>query len=109
MSKNDWLSPSVVSLVVGPILKLCIVFKFGSCRVILQPIPAVLIKPTVHDLDLALALIEAAFLELGLNPLLALLRHAHVIRAVKLEIVPFVVLSNVLSGILGTRLIVVLL
>lgn len=109
MCKYHRLSPPKIPLVISPVFECSILIELGACCVVLDPIPALLVKPTVHDFDIALALIIALLLETVLDLQFALLGHAQVIGAVELEVVPFVVLAKVLACVVCTRLVVILL
>jgi hypothetical protein len=109
MRKYDRLPPPIVPLVVSPILELGIVMEFGACSIVLKPIPAVLIEPTVHNFDRALPLVIAVVLEPLQQDLLSLLSHPHVHGAVELKVVPLVILAQILPSVVGARLVIILL
>lgn len=93
VSKDYRLSPSIVSLVVCPVLKIGIIIKLRPRSVELQPVSAVFIEPAVQYFDIALALIIAVVIEPLLDFLLSLFGHSEVICAVKLEVIPLVIFS----------------
>lgn len=109
MGKYDGLSPPVVSLVVSPILELSKVIELGSSSIVLKPITAFFVEPTVHDFYVTLALVITLLLEFILDLLFASFSHSEIIGAIKLKVVPLVVLSKILTCIVGARLVVILL
>ena len=84
MCKDDRLSPSIVSLPVGPILESGEIIKLRTSCIVVESITTLLIEPTVHDLDVAFALVIALVLEYLLDFLLSSLGHSKVIGAVEL-------------------------
>jgi len=109
MCEDHWFSPSVVSLPVGPILEVGKIVELRTSCIVVESITALFIEPTIHDLNVALTLVIAVVLESLLNLLLSSLGHSKIIGAVKLKIVPLVILSQILSSIVSARLVVVLL
>lgn len=109
MCEYHGLSSPVVPLVVSPVLERRILVKLRARCVVLDSVPAFLVEPTVHYLDIALTLVVAIILELVLDGLLASLSHAQVVSAIELEVIPFVVLPQILTSIVCARLVVIFL
>lgn len=106
-SKNNRLSSSLVILPWIPFFNLfCIIIKFGTFSIKVEPVSTILVKPTIFNGHVTISFTHAVIIEWFVKLLFASGGHSVVQVAIYLKVIPAIVFSNESSNCVRTRLVI---